>query len=69
MPEFPIACPQEVPPLVSLTPPERLTLALDLRWSIEKGSIKADEVEELMKALEHDPEPEISAAATGPKVK
>jgi aminopeptidase N len=59
----------DVPPLVSLTAPERLTLALDLRWSIEKGALKAEEVEQLMKALERDTEPDVAAAATGPKIK
>jgi alanyl aminopeptidase len=57
-----------VPPLDVLTSPERLTLALDLRWSIEKGALEAQDVAELMKTLEHDPEPEVAAAAAGPKV-
>jgi alanyl aminopeptidase len=58
-----------VPPLDQLTAPEKLTLALDLRWSIERGALTREDVAEVMKALEQDPNPDVAAAAAGPKSK
>jgi hypothetical protein len=52
-----------IPPLDQLTPPERLTLALDLKWSIAKGALKAEAADELLKKLAEDPEPEVATAA------
>jgi len=56
---------QSVPPLGSLTPAERVTLALDLRWSIQQGALKGEDAAELIKALEKDAVPEVASAAKG----
>ena len=53
----------KLPPLQALTPAERVTLALDLKWSIQQGAINGQDIVELMKALEQDADPEVAAAA------
>ena len=52
-----------LPPLGLLSSAERVTLALDLKWSIAQGAINGQAIEELMKALEGDTDPEVSAVA------
>jgi cytosol alanyl aminopeptidase len=61
--------PSSIPPLDALTPAERLTLALDLKWSIQQGALNGQDVVELMKALENDKVPEVSAAAKSTSTK
>ena len=55
--------PLKVPPLASLTAAERVTLALDLKWSMAQGVLARQDVVELMKGLEQDVDPDVAAAA------
>ena len=55
----------KVPPLQLLSAAERVTLALDLKWSIQQGALKIGDGVELMKALELDADPDVAAAAKG----
>ena len=52
-----------IPALSELTAAERVTLAFDLKWSIQQGSLNEQDAGELMKALERDEAPEVAAAA------
>lgn len=54
---------KRIPPLQSLSTAERVTLVFDLRWSIQQGAIKIQDISEIMKALEADEEPDVAAAA------
>ena len=55
--------PQSLPALNALTAAERVTLALDLKWSIQQGFINGRDIVETMKALAQDENPDVAASA------
>ena len=54
---------KKLPPLQDLTAAERVTLALDLKWSMQQGALKEQDVAELLKVLAQDANPDVAAAA------